>query len=481
MSKLSSCQRRLCAALGVAALFASARETRAAGFFYSDLGARELGRGATGTAGAGNLSAIIYNPAGLADLPGLNVQLDLQLATQGTGFTRGGGCGATLYPCATVADSSGLFPNTMSGVSLDLGVLSPNLKGLVVAAGIHGPPAVGSHSYPDPRDFNTAADVAAGAPQRYTLISSNNLILFPGISAGYRLTDWLAIGAGAELRYFHINQTQSLFAIGGISGDYPDFDAIADVDAKQVAYPVFNGGLIVKPISALPRFSVGLSGHLGAPVSADGTIAITTPAAAHALDITVQGNGCHVALRLPSDARLGLQWKGDTKMLELDGTWEGWGAVHNITVTPENVSIVSGSGANATVSPVAPIVLAKDFHAAYTARLGGEWLLPTDLPGGIELTLRAGGVYESSAIPDATLGVDFVDGPRFAGTLGFTVASHGFALTLAYEHYFQSSRDVTDSISTRVNAIPAPPFIVGNGQYQTSLDAVAINLSWRGM
>jgi long-chain fatty acid transport protein len=459
-----------------------AGRARAAGFYYADLGARELGRGATGAAGAGDLSAIIYNPAGLAELSGLTVQLDLQLAQQHTTFTRGAPyCGETMAACAPVSDTAGLFANTVSGVALNLGVLSPELSSLVVAAGVHGPPAIGDHSFPDPRNFGTAAEVAAGAPQRYTLISASNIILYPGLAAGWRVNDWFSLGAGAELRYFHITQSQSLFAIGGISGDFPEFDAIATIDAKQVAYPVFDGGVIVRPIPALRNLSLGLSGRLGAPVSADGTISIVTPPAAQALDIAVEGNRAHVALRLPSEARLGLQWKNDRALVEFDGTWEGWGALRNITVTPENVSIVSGSGASQTTTPVAPIVLEKDFHGAFTARLGGEWTFADLLPARTALTLRAGGIYESSAIPDQTLQVDFVDGPRFAGTLGLSVASHGFSLTLAYAHYFQSTRDITDSTATRVNAVSAPPFIIGNGVYQTSLDAVAIDLGWHGL
>jgi len=103
------------------------------------------------------------------------------------------------------------------------------------------------------------------------------------------------------------------------------------------------------------------------------------------------------------------------------------------------------------------------------------------LPGGTEVTLRAGAIYESSAIPDSSLQVDFVDGPRFAGTLGFTVETHGVALTFAYAHYFQSERDITTSDAARIDPYPAPPFIVGNGTYQTSLDAFAAELTWHGM
>jgi long-chain fatty acid transport protein len=454
---------------------------QASGFFYSDLGAKQLGRGATGAAGAGDLSAIIYNPAGLAELEGLTVQLDLQLAKQNTSFTRSGGCGQAMAPCGNISDSSGWFANTISGVALNLGVISPGLHGLVIAAGVHGPSAVGAHNYPDPRSFDTAVEVATGAPQRYSLISSSNIILYPGISMGWHANDWLSVGAGAELRYFHITQSQSIFGVGGLGGDYPDFDAIATVDAKQTAYPVFNGGLIVRPIPSMRTFSIGLSGRLGAPVSADGTITIETPPAAKSLNISVVGNQAHVDLRLPSEARLGAQWRNENLLVELDGTWEGWGAVQDIRVTPENVTINSGMGSNKTVTPVAPIDLRKNYRGAFTGRLGGEYALANTLPGDLALSFRLGAIYETSAIPDETLQVDFVDGPRFAGTLGFTLSSHGVALTAGYAHYFQSTRDVSTSTTARVDPLGGPTFIIGNGHYETSLDALALELPWRGL
>jgi hypothetical protein len=54
--------------------------------------------------------------------------------------------------------------------------------------------------------------VSATAPQRYSLISSQNLILYPSFALATRLTPWLDAGLSLELRYFHIQQTQSIFA-----------------------------------------------------------------------------------------------------------------------------------------------------------------------------------------------------------------------------------------------------------------------------
>src|ERR1700679_2343015 len=55
------------ATLAAAFSLALARPARAAGLYFSDRGVRPLGRGGAFVAGADDLGAIWYNPAGLAD------------------------------------------------------------------------------------------------------------------------------------------------------------------------------------------------------------------------------------------------------------------------------------------------------------------------------------------------------------------------------------------------------------------------------
>src|SRR5881394_2306812 len=148
----------------------------AAGFFYPVQGAVPMGRGGTGVAGADDLSAVILNPAGLASLAGVRVQGELSTSWQPIDFTRAGNCG--VRPCPTVGNSSGAFLNTLSGVSVAL------RPGLVVAASIYGPPSMGRENFPDPRVVQPLTQ----APQRYSLITEDNLVVFPSLSAGWRAT-----------------------------------------------------------------------------------------------------------------------------------------------------------------------------------------------------------------------------------------------------------------------------------------------------
>ena len=427
----------------------------AAGFFFPDLGATPLGRGGTGAAGAGDLSALVMNPAGLAALDGLRFQGELSSSWQPIDFARAGNCGAR--PCATVSNSSGAFLNTLSGVSLAL------RPGLVVALAVHGPPSTGRENFPDPRDFPPGTSLTR-APQRYSLISENNLIVYPGVGAAWRALDWLDVGAVAQLRYFRARQAQTIYSIGGIGGELTDFDAVASADATDAARLVFGFGVIARP---LPGLSVGLSARPGAPVHAEGALDVQLPPFAAAAGATVTGRSARIDLDLPPEARLGVAWARGPLAVELDLTWENWGVLRSIRVTPLDIVIHQGG----SDTRVGPISVPRNWHAAFSGRLGGEYELYT------WLKVRAGALYESSAIPDETLQVDFASLPRLAATAGATARWRSLSFTAGFAHFFPQSRTVTTSQVTRIDPYPAPAFTIGNGQYDTSLDVLALQLA----
>ena len=67
LSKTRRTTKRLFAAPLLSLLFFSTSQAHAAGLYFSDRGVRPLGRGGAFVAGADDLGAMWYNPAGLAD------------------------------------------------------------------------------------------------------------------------------------------------------------------------------------------------------------------------------------------------------------------------------------------------------------------------------------------------------------------------------------------------------------------------------
>jgi long-subunit fatty acid transport protein len=424
----------------------------AAGLFYPVQGAVPMGRGGTGAAGADDLSAILINPAGLASLSGVRVQGELSTTWQPIDFTRAGNCGAR--PCVTVSNSSGAFLNTLSGVSVAL------RPGLVVAASIYGPPSMGREDFPDPRVVQPLTQ----APQRYSLISEDNLVLFPGLSAGWRAFDWLDVGATVQVRWFRARQVQSIYSLGGVGGEIPSLDAVASVDATDSARLAFGLGAIARP---LPGLSIGLSARPGVPVHASGTLDVELPSFATSAGATVTGREVHVDFTIAPEARLGVRYQRGPLDLLFDLTWENWGVLPGMTVTPIDVVIHQGG----TDQKVQPITIPRKWRAAWTGRLGADYQALA------WLKVRAGALYETGAIPDETLQIDFASLPRFGATAGATVRWRSLDATLGYAHLFRSDRTVTTSQVERIDPYPDAPFIVGNGGYSTSIDVLALQLS----
>lgn len=419
----------------------------AAGFTYPDIGATALGRGATGAAqGTGDLASVLYNPAGLVEVRGLRLQADVSSAFQSLDFTR------ACATCGTVSNSGGAFLNTVTGVSWEA------RRGLVFAASVYGPPSIGRETFPDPRVVRPSK-----APQRYSLISSDDVIIYPGVAAAWRALPWLDVGAVVQVRYFRAHHVQSIFSVGGVGGDIPDLDAVVDADATDRARLTGGLGVTVRPLAGL---SLGLSARPSEPVHATGTLAVTLPSFAAAAGASVEGNAARIDLRLPAQARLGVRYERGAASGEVDATWENWGSLDAFTVTPVGVLLHQGG----TTQPVGPIAIPRRWHAAFSVRAGGEYTLGP-------ATLRAGALVEQSAIPDETLQIDFVNVQRAAATLGATLRHRGLAVTAGWAHFFPVQRTVTTSTVTRTDPYDAPAFVIGNGTYSTSLDVVALQLA----
>src|SRR5580698_10781574 len=76
----------LAMALG-AMVITQAGDARAAGLYFSDRGVRPLGRGGAFVAGADDLGAIWYNPAGIVDAPS-SFLLDASWLNYSSDYTR---------------------------------------------------------------------------------------------------------------------------------------------------------------------------------------------------------------------------------------------------------------------------------------------------------------------------------------------------------------------------------------------------------
>jgi len=94
--------------------------------------------------------------------------------------------------------------------------------------------------------------------------------------------------------------------------------------------------------------------------------------------------------------------------------------------------------------------------------------------------VRAGALYETSAVPDYRQSVSIPDWARGSLSVGATYSFTHVDLAIAYAHFIQPERDVRDSQVTQVVALPTyPGTIVGNGNYSSQLDLFSLSFSSR--
>lgn len=364
----------MCASLGVAFLFtlflstASAQVPRIQG-----QGTAASGQGNAFAAQADDPSALHYNPAGMAQLRGVQMMAGGLLTGGTTSFTSTSGVNATgtrdgslawpapahIYITANLGD---LGATALNGVTLGIGLTSP--LGSVSRYPDNGPqrfkatfsalplidikPTVAYQVMPDVSlglgmDIYTFSDMVGEGHFEKQFISTGAVPVFG--SAGQRAELY---GKGTAVGY-----NVSLLYTALRNGDGMPVANIGLVYRNQVAFPL-NGGILangVKTSDASTTFVL--------PQVISGAVAIWPTRTAER------------------------EWK-----LELDVDYVGWKSVRNL-----DIALASG-----TVIPQP-----QNWRSTYTVMLGTEykWLKMESLPEW-ELALRAGYTNSPTQIPDLT-------------------------------------------------------------------------------
>ena len=428
---------------------------RGAGLEHPDIGTIALGRGGAYAAEPDGGLALVYNPAGLARQGGLRATLDASLAWQRLTFTPASGE-------APASNGAPPFFEPAAVVSYGLGAVGP-LAGLAFAVGVAGPSAIGKLQYP-----------AAGA-QRYALISSDTQIAYGSAAVAAAFNRWLAAGVTFQLAHGTARFTQAVWS-GDNAGTNPAEDTLARVDVTSGFIPTAVLGVTARPTG---RVAVGVSYRRGFTFDASGSLRAELPVAAQAIGARQIGTDTGFSLPLPDVVRAGVLVRPRARWLvEADVVLERWSTLRQITLVPHGIMIASDN--LGTSKPLPDIVFSKSFDDAFSVRVGGEHEL---VPG--QLTVRAGYLHETSAVPLKSTSVDFPNWERDAVSIGASIAIPRTPITLdvAYAHHFLPKRTVTGSGIVQVVtpcltpgcADPAPT-VVGDGTYEASLDVLSASL-----
>ncbi len=479
-------------ALGVLVSIVAPREARGAGMFVTPHGARPLALGGAFTAGADDLNAIYYNPAGVAAMDfgstGWSGLLDGGFVLQNVTYTREDS--GVIRPPVT-ADEGVLFGAPL--VIPQLGFARKFLRSWGSMSFGFGlwVPYTGLPRYPEP-SYATQADrdnVPNVAPQRYGLIGLHDgnishatvLAVLNPVAAFSLLGDRLQLGFGPQLMVVYFRSRLLLSSCPEVMcrPEQVDFDTLVVAQAFAIT-PSFNLG-------AIYRFAPWLRGGLAFQFpffirSTSGTVDTRLPINEFFNGATVQGRDASLALNLPPILRLGVQFRPfDQKLrIELGYTLEAWSLQQDITFTPQNIAIIHTKGIG--TYHLGTIALDRELQDTHTLHLGIEWDVWK------HLTARLGGMFETNAVPNKTLTVLTPDNLKGMLSVGVAVPFHfaknDWRFDLSYGHIFQPDRTVASTDSQVYPSNPIRPQVqppgvggIGGGLYQVSYDLIAVGFS----
>ena len=424
----------------------------AAGLFLAPRGVVPLGRAGAQVAGAEDLHALGYNPAGLLRAPG-QVLLDAAVPMWRGRWTPASG------ESAVDADSLNLPSPT-------LGMVSPRW-----AWGRLGLAWSGEYSTLQnwPEGPDSPARYAAGSFHGTTLSKVS-------LGAAWQPLPWLDIGVAAHSLVGNFVAVNTISLCEGVACPQPkdpDYDARARMRSSPLWVPGVGIGATLRPLRWL---AVGLSWESGYTLDTPVELDIALPAAAifQTAVISPADLRARLVMQLPQQLRVGVQAEvvPDVRV-ELAAVWEPW-HVHDTLQVSLGEAQVSVLGVDHL--RVRDLTVGRHFRDSYSVRLGGDWRL---LPG---TTLRGGVMYEPSAIPDAYLSPMTVDLDKIIASVGLGVGLGArWRLEAVYAHVFGFSRDVTGSRVLQLNPIePSNPAVaVGDGHYEARGDILGLGLSWQ--
>lgn len=420
----------------------------ASAYYFADAGVRSFSRGGAFVAGADDLSAQYYNPAALTRLDGGHFKADLAFVSQYVMFDRADEADQVFEP---ITNGAPPYAIPSLGVSHDFGT-----ERFTFALGFY-PPYAPDVSYP------------ADGPQRYTLVDTTVIQTTAGPSVGFQATDWLSVGAGLQWNLMLAEQELVLTTSG-------EDDPSGDIGFRLWAMDPFkvsaNAGVLIEPPSG--RFAAGFA--VQPPIQFHGSGFLEGDFTNHVLyqngvitDATVRDDDISLAVKMPLILKGGVLVRPtDALEIELDAVWQNWKVVEEITVSEIDLTIQN------TLSPTTitdDVVLPAGYESAYSVRLGAQYDLND------EWVLRAGGLYEGSAVPEKTQGVGLVDGKKWGGSAGFSLdLSERVTFDAGAAMSFIVPREITDSEVSQIKLVVLEADggvesgkVVGNGHFESRL------------
>jgi long-chain fatty acid transport protein len=457
----------------------SATDAHAAGLYVTDRGVRPMGRGGAFIAGADDLGAIYYNPAGIRDA-GNAVLVDATYVNYSADYTRrtqvidGSGV-ARVYQYPKVSSTTPFLPIPTIAASHHFG---SRFTGAIAVMG----PNAALQNFPTESGGQPAAS-------RYSLVSLNGSILAV-LSAGgaLKITDKFTVGANLQALvgsftsrvYFNANPADRFLG----APEDPNYDTDAQLSAKPIIAPSGNLGLKYQFTDWL---RVGLSGQLPYWINAPATVKTKLPDVALFDNAKQVGDSGRVKFVLPAIVRLGVEYKKvweerRSLAVEIAYVREFWSMHKNIDVATSDVTL---TGITGFPSPfyVPPIKIPRNLKDSNSFRIGGEYTFPVSEK--IAIAARAGFSFETSSADPAWVSPLTIDGNKVIPSLGAGVhIGKGLRIDASFTKVFLFGVDVDPAVAKvpRINPVVGNPVAtepVNGGSYRASANLFGLGVNYK--
>lgn len=469
-------------------------------------GVEQVGRGSAWLARADDPLAVYYNPAAMAfqatslhigsqlmlsnkcytrstlDGKGNQVAVPADVGTQppllpGQKYMPTDPTDKTVAPSGTVCADTPAFPNPQIAAVFRIS------NSVAIGLALVAPHGAGKSTWPESLPYTNSfgAKTTQPSPQRYMLVSSNALIIFPTVSVAYAPLENLSFGAGfiwgiGTADFVNFSETTSPKPMSGDVGDHARGDARAEFKAKDLFIP----GFVLSTLwSATPNLDVSAWYKWQDALKGSGDLTIESgywktsgarndtycqdlmPSQSKGCNITTAVGAGQLKFQIPMEAKVGLRYhmlrkdpsdkpawasvpgrrvrdplSEDIFDVELDFTWANNSALQDLELTFQP-GIVIKDGSKGGVGQVPKNGnIPHNWKDVRGVRLGGDVVV---IPN--RLTLRTGGFFEFAGQDAAYLSLDFDNAWKSGISGGAKVRLGPVDIAIGYQHTFYGTLD----------------------------------------
>jgi len=391
-----------------------------AGFKVSEQGAKAMAMANAFSAQADDPSALYYNPAGIAYLPGIQVNV---------------GALGIIVP---QTEFNGTTPLSAGTLPLDVGtttVMERSKRDLVVAPTFYAtysldnlPLSFGlgiNALYPLEKNW----DGSSTFRNQVQSVSIKPINFQPTVA--YRFDDLkLAVAAGLDVTYAIVSLQKTLYSSAvDPTAPAPPFGAYElgplglDGTGAGVGY---NLGLRWQPCKEL-TFGLAFRSAIRLDIDGDGNFLATTPTGLAAIGLSSTPvfpytraratSPASTTITLPNSLDLALAWQPTDRLtLEFDTTRTGWSSLSKLQFS---FSSPQFAAFNNQPDP-------RNWQDVWSYKFGGQYALND------RVDLRAGYSYDTTPVPDATVDPLLPDADRHSFAFGTGIHHERASLDLAY-------------------------------------------------